>query len=394
MPGEHAKLSPSDAERWISCPAAIGMDEKFAEEESSEYAEEGTAAHAWAELKARHRILKNLSDGQYQAEYVKWAEEFGRFVETDDDWAEMDRHTTAYVDFLKERLALHPNSILLLEQRLNTGVPSSWGTSDAVIVSPVHIEIDDFKYGAGIRISALKNPQTRLYACGALDEFGDLLGETELVTIGVFQPRMNNVDSETLSPADLRAWRAEVAIPAAELALGPDAPFGPSDEACRWCPASGQCQAQLEAVFAVADFEEDPKVLTPEQMAEVQDKIKMIRDWANAFEVALLHAAYSEGKHIPGYKVVLSGGQRGVRDPDRAREVLLEAKYAPSDFLAPQKIRGIGELEKLLGKDQFKTLLEDTGIVTKSDGKPAIAHESDSRPAIDPNTEAQKEFSE
>lgn len=46
-------------------------------------------------------------------------------------------------------------------------------------------------------------------------------------------------------------------IPAAKLALGDSAPFGPSETACRWCPISGNCKAQLDAVLA-ADFGTEP----------------------------------------------------------------------------------------------------------------------------------------
>jgi hypothetical protein len=56
------------------------------------------------------------------------------------------------------------------------------------------------------------------------------------------------------------------------------------------------------------------------------------------------------------------------------------------------KVKGIGDLEKLLGKERFAELLEKPGIVKKSDGKPALAPESDKRPAIAPNTEAAKVF--
>src|SRR5690606_32858208 len=124
--------------------------------------------------------------------------------------------------------------------------------------------------------------------------------------------------------------------------LSDDAPFGPSDEACRWCPASGQCRAQLEAVFAT-DFDDPPATLQPEEMAEILPKMKMIRDWLNAFEIAALDIAYSKQQTIPGYKVVLSGGQRRVTDPETAQRLLASAGYGSHEFLSPAKVRGIGE---------------------------------------------------
>lgn len=392
MPSQHAVLSPSAAERWIECPASIGMERSLlsigVQDASSVYAEEGTCAHALAELKASLAFEK-ITARQYTIRLKKWQDEWAVFTQDDMKVVEMHEHTDAYVALLKERMALYPHSILFLEQRLDTGVPSCWGTSDAVIVSPVHVEIVDFKYGAGVAVEAHGNPQLRLYACGALDEHGDVLGETELVRITVHQPRMDHVLTDEMTPQALRDWRTSI-FPVAEEALSDNAHFSPTDEACRWCPASGRCRAQLEAVFAT-DFEGAPDVLTPEEMSKTLPLTKMVRDWLNAFEEAALDMAYSKGTPIPGYKVVLSGGQRAVRDAARALDALLDAGYANTEVVNV-KIKGIGDLEKMLGAPRFRTLLEDTGIVTKSEGKPALVPESDKRPAVAPNSEAAKEF--
>jgi hypothetical protein len=52
MPSEHAKLSPSASERWMTCPASIRMEEQVPPEPESTYAAEGTAAHSLGEIKA------------------------------------------------------------------------------------------------------------------------------------------------------------------------------------------------------------------------------------------------------------------------------------------------------------------------------------------------------
>ena len=388
MPTAHAKLSPSGSRRWLSCPASIRMEEQVPQEPSSVYAQEGTIAHELAEMKASLAFEK-ITQKAYDARYRKWLKAFPDVL-TDDVVAEMNEHTDAYVALILERASLYPHSQILFEERLDTGVPTCWGTSDTVIVSPQHVEIIDFKYGSGVAVEAQGNSQLRLYACGALDAYGHVLGETEVVRSTVHQPRMNHILTEELTPAELLRWRDEVVIPIAEVALGDDAPFGPSDEACRWCPASGRCKAQLEAVFAV-DFETSPETLDPTEVSERLAQVKMVRDWLNAFEVAALSMAYTEGKEIPGYKVVLSGGQRGIRDADAAVSALTEAGYALGDITST-KPKGIGELEKLLGKERFVELLEAPGIVTKSEGKPALVPEGDRRSSITPNTEAAKAF--
>lgn len=389
MPDAHAKLSPSAAERWLACPASIRMEAQVPPEQESSYAREGTVAHTLAELKASLAFGK-ITKAVFTKRHARWYRENEDLL-TDEVEIEMERHTDAYVALLQERMALYPNSVLFLEQRLDTGVPSCWGTSDAVIVSPQHVEIVDFKYGAGVAVEAHGNPQLRLYACGAMDTYAGLLGDTEVIRITVHQPRMDHILTEEITPEALDEWRRVKVIPVADVALNdPDAPFGPSDEACRWCPASGRCRAQLEAVFA-QDFEVKPDVLEPEEVAEVLAKTKMVEDWLNAFKEAALDRAYSGGETIPGYKVVLSGGKRSVRDNERALEALRALGFDDSE-VAAVKVKGIGDLEKLLGKEKFEEVLEKPGIVAKSDGKPALVPESDGRPAIAPNSEAAKVF--
>jgi hypothetical protein len=384
-PGGHATLAPSAAERWIACPASVRMSRTVPQPPSSSYAEEGTAAHALGELKARYQILKGLTLPEYRKAFQAWKQQYHHAIT---DLPEMERHTQAYVDLLREKLAEHPNSQLMLEQRVPTGVPSCWGTSDAVIVSPVHVEIVDLKYGMGVKVEAQDNPQLRLYGIGALEAFGDILGDAEFVRMTVFQPRLYHTVSETLPAAELVAWRDSI-IPIAEVALGHDAPFGPSDAACRWCPAAGQCVAQLQYATAM-DFGVTPEVLTEEDLAEALDRIPAIEAWCAAVKNYALDLAYSKGTKIPGYKVVRSGGKRFVKDPEAALEALTAIGYA-LDEVSKRKINGIGELEKLLGGD-FDIAVGP--FIDKSEGSPSLVTEDDRRSAINPDQEAQKEFSE
>lgn len=395
MPGEHAKLSPSSAERWLECPASIGLvaslePEGDSDDSDTSYAREGTAAHELGEIKAS-LAFGFIHGNQYSRRRSEWVRKYEDLLMVDEGvLTEMERHTDAYVELLQERTKLYPNSMIMLEQRMDTGVPASWGTSDAVIVSPQHVEIVDLKYGKGVQVEAENNPQLRLYALGALDTYGDLLGDTEVIRMTVHQPRMDHVLTEELTPDELRAWRESI-IPIAEEALGEGARFGPSETACRWCPASGRCRAQLEAVFADDMFDADPAALTPEEMAEVLGRVPLVRDWLNAFEEAALDLAYSKGQALPGYKVVLSGGKRSITDPEGAIKALVADGFKRNEIVN-EKVCGITELEKLLGKEGFQAVLGP--YVTKGTGRPSLVPEDDPRPAINPNTEAAKEFGE
>jgi hypothetical protein len=366
------------------------MEETVPPEKESSYAREGTIAHSLAELKAS-REFGLINDAHFRERRRRWRAEERAVLDKEGVEDDMEMHTDAYVALLRDRFGLYPNSSIVLEQRMDTGVPSCWGTGDAVIASPSHVEVVDFKYGAGVAVQAKGNPQLRLYALGAMDTFGDILGETKTVRITVHQPRMDHVLTDEMDPADLRAWREETAIPAAKMALGEDAPFGPSEEACRWCPASGRCKAQLEAVFSLP-FDSNPDTLGPDEIAEVLGKKGMVQAWLEAFQQSALATAYSEGIPIPGYKVVLSGGKRSVTDSDLALGLLEEDGWAEHE-VSVRKVKTVGELEKIMGRERFSQVLEAGGAVRKSAGSPSLVPEGDPRPSITPNAEAVKDFS-
>ena len=49
---EHAKLSASGSKKWLNCPGSVAFEKEFPDEES-EFAKEGTTAHALGELKIK-----------------------------------------------------------------------------------------------------------------------------------------------------------------------------------------------------------------------------------------------------------------------------------------------------------------------------------------------------
>jgi hypothetical protein len=389
MPSQHAVLSPSSAERWIQCPASVRLSQQAGPGTTSVYAEEGTCAHALGEIEAR-LAFGMITPAQHVREVNRWRKFWQKKIGlTEEQEEEMAVHCAAYVVLLKERMERFPNSTLLLEQRVPTGVPSCWGTSDAVIVSPVHVEIVDLKYGSGTFVLVNGNPQLRLYGVGALEAFGDVLGDTEQVFITVFQPRMENIATEEISATDLRAWRDSI-VPIAEEALGDDAHFGPSEDACRWCPVAGDCRARMEWATAM-DFGTSPDLLDNAEIADALERIPAIMQWCEAVRALALDKAYSKGEPIPGWKVVRSGGRRSITDHEAAIDALVQIGHS-LDEVSTRKAKGIGELEKLLGKTEFERVLAP--YVSKGTGSPSLAPEDDDRPSINPNDEAQKEFSE
>lgn len=382
----HATLSPSSAERWLNCPASIRMIASLDhEEETSPWAEEGTRAHDLGEIEAAY-VFGLTSEAEYTKRKSAWV---ARAEELGDDIEEMERHIAGYVSLLQDLhagLSEEGPVVVRLEERVQTGVPGCWGTADAVLIGLTRVEVVDLKYGAGVRVQAVKNPQLMLYSVGSL-ELVDLLGTIETVGMHIFQPRAGGQSHYSMSATDLRAWRDDEVIPAARATQNPDARFGPSEEACRWCPAAGVCGPRMQKVTQ-RDFG-NPDLLTEDELAKAVLSISEIRDWCNAVEAEALHQAYSEGKTLPGLKVVLSGGKRSITDEEKAINTLTAAGFT-EDQVARRKVQTLTTLEKVVGKQRLPEILGD--LLAKGAGKPALVPEDDSRTPISPASEAAKDF--
>jgi Protein of unknown function (DUF2800) len=383
MDNGHAILGPSASGRWIQCPASVRMTRDIESEVDSVYAREGTQFHTLCEVEASRRILSK-EPGDYAVGYLDWA------LETEGDWQDDQLlYVEKWIELLREYLAEEEGARLYLEVRVETGIPGCWGTGDAVIVYSDRIRVIDIKYGKGIRVSAIGNSQARLYGVGALFTLvKDPLAIKE-ITNTIWQPRLNNLSEETLTRAELVRWRDDL-IPIALLALGEDAPFGPSESACRFCPIAGDCGPR--AKFMLAQDFGDPDILSGEELADAFTRTSHLKRWITDIEDAALKRAYEEDGSVPGFKVVRSGGRRTITNPEAAVDRLLDANFDP-DQVYSRKPATLAQLEKLVGSpEELQQVLGD--LLVKSEGRLSLAKDSDPRPPADAIHSAQTDFAE
>ena len=86
------------------------------------------------------------------------------------------------------------------------------------------------------------------------------------------------------------------------------------------------------------------------------------------------------GKEVRGWKAVEGRGSRDWTDMDSAFDTLAKSGIAPEEMLWEKRPLTIAQVEKLVGKKEFR---ESVGkFVVKNPGKPTLAKESDKRPAI------------
>nr|DAK12819.1 MAG TPA: Protein of unknown function (DUF2800) [Caudoviricetes sp.] len=393
MPSKHAVLGPSSAARWLTCTASVEMAQKAPPPKESDFAREGTIAHSLADVEAR-REFKLPGHETYEADlekvYGELLEHLGGDLEAAErEYDAMHDYVAWYLDVLAE--AKGDTGALLLEQRLATGIKGCWGTSDAVIIRGDTIHVIDLKYGRGVEVSPVENPQFMLYALGALRAYRDMLEETRRVKMTVFQPRINNIDTWEITVKDLEAWRDKVAHPAARKALtGENTEFAPSESACKFCPAAGICKPRAESITAVA-FDADPNIISLEDRAGYLARLGEIKSWVKHMEETSLELAYERGETIPGWKVVRSSSRRVIADVDAASERLQAAGYDESQFIT-RKMAGVTDLDRLVGKNTLPEVLGDALQLTE--GRPSLVPESDRRKAISKKQEVEELFTD
>lgn len=377
---EHALLSASSAHRWLKCPPSAVAAEKY-EDTGSEFAAEGTLAHEAAELVARERLAGRKPD---LVNYEGWAEGTDR---------EMVEHAHAYADYIQERIK-DDNAVVLLEQRVDfsTWVPDGFGTCDCIIIQGDTLTIIDYKYGVGVPVSAVDNPQMRLYALGALNDFG-FAYDVEKVETRIFQPRINNISDDQLTAAELLAWGEKVVKPIAEKAAKGKGKYM-AGEHCKFCPHAGRCRTLTKTCTEYVETHSlrvAVPVLAPHEVAEVLAMEPLVALWLKRVKSQAL-ATMLDGGEIPGYKVVAGRqGNRKWSDELQVAEVLKGAGYSQEDY-TETKLLGPAAIDKLVGKKKATELLG--GLIRRDDGQPTIAVETDKRPAYDRVTEAQEDFKE
>lgn len=357
----HAKLSPSGSSRWMACAGSIRLSAEVPEPPSSPFAAEGTAAHALAE--------RCLREERVAAEFV------GTTIEgfTVDD--EMVAGVQAYVDYVQ---ALPGKLFVETRVSMEEHVVGMFGTVDAVTTNGSDLYITDLKYGRGVRVEAEQNSQLLCYALGALAEFG-WLGEIEMVHIAIVQPRLDHVSEHSIAADGVRFWAKHFLAPAAEEALKEDAGFVPGETQCRFCPAKGVCRALADHVkaIAVANFA-SPETLSPKEIGERMADLALIESWARAVRDTATDLL-NRGTLVPGWKLVAGRSQRRWDDEDVVEKALARAKLK-ADQRFVKKLISPAQAEKLLGKDH--PVLKH---VSRADGAPTIAPETDKRPAIEIN---------
>lgn len=404
----HAKLSPSSAYTWITCPASAAAQDGLPDS-SSEAADDGTASHSLAS--------DCLDSGKNTSHFLGKVYRVGeREFEVDDERAE---YVQLYVDEVRNRVAAYElmgaRVIGAVEQRLPidfiTGEHRAAGTTDAIIIATwphgrAEMCVIDLKYGRGVEVYPDNNYQLMLYGAAALAKYGEYVDIDEVVLV-IHQPRVQEKALEwSLSATALRDWVDSIARPAAHQALtllrDPLAirkeHFTPGEKQCRFCKANGTCKAlagfvesslgeDLDALIESAPLAKNAPViqrthhLTLNELGKLFGALDLIELFEKSVR-ARIEAELLRGNTIPGVKLVKGRlGPRRWADEEAVAKALSGMHVARKTQYI-EKLRSPAQLEKELRK----THTEEWGIVeryiVRRDGQPHVVAENDPRDAL------------
>lgn len=367
---DHALLSASSSHRWLQCPPSAIAAEAYPEQDT-EFTREGTTAHEIAEAVVSGRVTSDV----LRADYHKVA---GACEYT----LEMVDCAEAYYEYLQEQIK-SDKALVLLEQRVDFSewVPDGFGTADCIIIQDDVMDVIDYKFGKGVAVSAIDNPQEKCYGLGALYDYG-FLADVKTVRLHIFQPRINNISVYELTADELLKWGDEVVKPVAALAAKGEGEYKAGGW-CKFCPHAGRCRELTKTCTETIKFYDITAklpILAPFEVAEILELEPVINLWLKRVHDQALSTMLA-GESIPGYKVVAGRGSRGWACDIDVAKILEGSGYNREDF-TETKLLSVAQMEKAIGKKKVAELLG--GQILINAGAPTIATEKDRRPAYNP----------
>lgn len=355
---DHAKLSPSSASMWMECTPSALLNANV-KDETSEYALEGTSAHALAEHKVNKVLNRESKDPRENLDFYN---------------EEMDEYTDGYCQLVEEKAK--DADLVEVEKRLDLGdfIPGGFGTADCIVIKGNKLSIIDLKYGTGVLVSAEGNAQLMCYAAGAVMEYSHLF-DIKTVELIIYQPRREHFSAWEISADELIKWARDILRPRALLAIKGEGDFAPSETTCRWCKVKEVCRARAEFYLELAREEfKPPAELDDSEIAEVLSKVDGLVAWATDVKDYATGQALS-GVKYDGFKLVEGRSVRNYTDDEAVAQAVTTAGYDPYE----RKVKGITAMSKLLGK-KFDDILGH--YVAKPPGKPVLVPNTDKRKEI------------
>jgi hypothetical protein len=366
----HAVLSPSSASRWMACTPSARFEEQFPNEETI-FAKEGTLAHAISELIIKMR-LGIIDEFAYDLELEQ--------LQSEELYSpEMLTYCEQYADYCLQ--GSEPDHVHAVETKLDITayIPEGFGTGDYMRVIPRQKKIifRDLKYGKGVPVSAVNNTQLKVYALGALAWWGWVY-DIEVISVGIYQPRLNNNSEWEITVPDLLRWAVEELAPKAKTAFAGEGQYVAGNH-CKFCRARVRCQTLAD--YNLDLFKHELKKhdqLSDDELVSIIKKASILSSWVDDLKEYMLAEAV-KGKKWAGMKLVEGKSNRVFVSESQTEKKLLDAGY--NEIYTPKQLLGITKLQKSIGAKAFREIVE-SGL-RKPAGTPTLVTVDDPRPEFD-----------
>lgn len=373
----HSRFAPSSAARWIACPGSVLLSEQIADRPRSTYADEGSVAHAVLD-----RCLRGGSTAEaFRGFWGSVAKSGDVMINQNEGDFLIDDEIVDSVDLALTEIRGYPgidDAVCFAEQTVEIREVDGevvFGRVDFLAHFPFdRLVVVDFKHGAGVPVEAKENPQLIAYALGALNMIEPDFDRVDLVIIQPRAPHSSGpVRVHTMTPEEVAKWGEQIdaAIGEATKPLGRIKP-GPH---CRFCPAASVCPALRLATKTLARVADGPPPEEVAKIAAVLDQAERVEAFISACREAAI-GLLENGLPVPGWKLVAKRSRRVWADEGVTVRRLKSRGFKQTDYF-DQKLKGLKEIEKLLGKETVDKL------TTKPDAGTTLAAITDPRPEIE-----------
>jgi len=275
--GAHALLSPSGMPAAIRCLAKPHR-ERGLPDQSSSFADEGTAAHFLMEqcllqnVDAKHfqglriQVKDGVTEFHTSGQYPVGLDMIGPMQKALDYVRAVADGATIYTEqklsiahITGEHWHKVTDAVCFLTDVGNyidfdTGeiyskdeVEPATGTTDVWIITGRVAHSIDLKWGMGVKVFAKDNEQQEMYTDAGLQEF-DFLGEVEEIHLHILQPRLQHFDEHVMTRAELNARIERIRQASDRIAFTPGEmlPATPGEKQCKFCKRAATCNERTD----------------------------------------------------------------------------------------------------------------------------------------------------
>ena len=389
MTGHSSIVGGSTAGRVIACPASVQAVLALppSAETTSEYAEEGSFAHA-----VMQKIMEDRRDRapwSWTNASVRWRDQFiyDRVVTQQHLDGMIDPALFALSDL--EQAYGGSFEIIGIEQKVVfPGIIDAFGTIDLILASRSTVLHVDWKFGQGVPVLAVTssgqiNPQLMYYITASRYTQPSQY-HRKLLVGAIIQPRSAEPLTHTvIRKADIINFR-DLLQQSVRIALRPG-PLRVKGEHCRFAPCKLTCPAWIGPLIDLSALKVNTAPAKKsnaygEYLAHAKDLV----DTAALFKKEIddqMHAFLSEGGKVPGWRLKHKTRMRQWIDETEVEAALKKLGFKPSEIWR-RKLLTFEAADALARRKNRK--IPDDLRVAPATSETTIARDDDPAPIVQP----------